>query len=184
MDLELLTQIAPANKINTKQLLQMSDTFTKTLKMKPPTIANWITAKSDDLETLTQYANDSYPILHENVLLLCQDFLRFKLEQGTPIEKNLYQKLTLITFIDRLIKKVIMIHKVVGVDSTIAYSDVGSYQKLGGQTVIDCLFLFLSSLLLLQNLGGQFPTHLLRPWRIPEWPQFCKLEVLPSGRNV
>ena len=109
MDLELLTQIAPANKINTKHLLQMSDTFTKTLKMKPPTIANWITAKSDDLETLTQYANDSYPILHENVLLLCQDFLRFKLEQGTPIGKNLYQKLTLITFIDRLIKKVIMI---------------------------------------------------------------------------
>jgi len=105
MDLELLTQIAPANKINTKHLLQMSDTFTKTLKMKPPTIANWITAKSDDLETLTQYANDSYPILHENVLLLCQDFLRFKLEQGTPIEKNLYQKLTLIKFIDRLIKK-------------------------------------------------------------------------------
>ena len=89
----------------------MSDTFTRTLKMKPPTIANWITAKSDDLETLTQCANDSYPILHENVLLLCQDFLRFKLEQGTPIEKNLYEKLTLITFIDRLIKKVIMIHR-------------------------------------------------------------------------
>ena len=109
MDLELLTQIAPSNKVNTKQLLQMSDTFTKTLKTKPPTIENWITAKSDDLETLTQCANDSYPILHENVLLLCQDFLRFKLEQGTPIEKNLYEKLNLITFIDRLIKKVTMI---------------------------------------------------------------------------
>ena len=34
--------------------------MTKTLKMKPPTIANWITAKSDDLETLPQCANDPY----------------------------------------------------------------------------------------------------------------------------
>ena len=43
-------------------------------------------------------------------------------------------------------------------------SDLGSYLELDGQIVIDCLFLFLSSYIFLQNMGGHLttlPTHLL-----------------------
>ena len=43
-------------------------------------------------------------------------------------------------------------------------SDVGRYLKLGGQIAIYCLFLFPSSSIFLQNLGGQLTTlltHLL-----------------------
>ena len=89
------------------EFLTASDEFSKTIA-KAPTIENWI-RKSMDKETLEiflEYANSAYPILHEEAFSLCEDFLKFKKQHGTIIEKRVYESMTIFELIDRLISKV------------------------------------------------------------------------------
>ena len=89
------------------EFLIASDEFSKNISTAP-TIENWI-RKSMNKETLDiflEYANSAYPILHEDVLVLCEDFLNFKKQHGTFIEKRIYESMAIFELIDRLISKV------------------------------------------------------------------------------
>ena len=106
--LEDLCLIKPEEKFSSiDELLEASDNFNRKIS-KAPTSANWIN-KSMDKNVLTSFldfANSAYPILHENILYLCEDFLKIKKEHGSHKEKLLYKSLTVIDLIDRIIKKV------------------------------------------------------------------------------
>ena len=106
--LEDLCLINPEEKFSSiDELLEASDNFNRKIS-KAPTSANWIN-KSMDKNVLTSFlnfANSAYPILHEDILYLCQEFLQTKKLHGSVIEKNLYKSMTVIDLIDRLIRKV------------------------------------------------------------------------------
>ena len=106
--LEDLCLINPEEKFSSiDELLEASDNFNRKIS-KAPTSANWIN-KSMDKNVLTSFlnfANSAYPILHEDILYLCQEFLQTKKLYGSVIEKNLYKSMTVIDLIDRLIRKV------------------------------------------------------------------------------
>ncbi len=57
-------------------------------------------------EKLVDFANNAYPILHDSVLPLIQDFLDFKRKNGSPIEKSVYMDMDIIGFVNRIIAKV------------------------------------------------------------------------------
>ncbi len=50
-------------------------------------------------------ANQTRPILHENVVQLMEDFLHYKKQLGSPIEQALYSTMDVQAFIDRLLVK-------------------------------------------------------------------------------
>jgi len=54
---------------------------------------------------IEKQANSVRPILHHRVMSLINKFLAHKRIYGTPIEKNIYQKMTTLQFIDRLLQK-------------------------------------------------------------------------------
>ena len=106
--LEDLCLIKPEEKFSSiDELLEASDNFNRKIS-KAPTSANWIN-KSMDKNVLTSFlnfANSAYPILHEDILYLCRDFLQIKKVRGSAKEKLLYESMTVIDLIERLIKKV------------------------------------------------------------------------------
>ena len=89
------------------ELLKASKEFEDTVR-KASTKENWIkeSMSEDLLKTFTEFANSSYPILHEDVLFLAEEFLQIKRIHGTCVEKSIYESMPLCNFIDRLIKKV------------------------------------------------------------------------------
>ena len=102
--LESLSKVKAATKFTTlEEFLELSKNFEKTIH-KAPTRANWI--KNGDSENYLEFANSSYPILHEDVLTLCHHFLKLKKMHGTSKEKILYESMAVIDLIERLIKKV------------------------------------------------------------------------------
>ena len=107
--LEDLYQIKPNQKFTSiNEFLEESEIFNKNIRKAPPTSANWIkkSMDKDTLSTFLNFANSAYPILHEDVLYLCQDFLQIKKVHGSAKEKLLYKSMTVIDLIERLIKKV------------------------------------------------------------------------------
>ena len=100
-DLALVEQ--PEKLASIDALIEASDKFEAEIH-RFPTRSNVIAKKSDPI--FLTYANDSYPVMHEKVLKLCQDFLVFKRKSGSTGEKELYREMTLVEFIDRLIRKV------------------------------------------------------------------------------
>ena len=106
-ELELLKLLAkvkvPTKFTELEEFLESSKNFEKLIH-KAPTRANWI--KNGDSEIFLEFANYSYPILHEDVLTLCHQFLKLKKVHGTSKEKAVYESMSVIDLIDRLIKKV------------------------------------------------------------------------------
>ena len=94
------------------ELLKASKEFEETVR-KAPTKENWVkeSMPEDLLQTFTNFANSSYPILHEDVLSLAGEFLQVKRNHGTNVEKSIYESISLCHFIDRLINKVIIIDR-------------------------------------------------------------------------
>ena len=93
-----------------EKLVKNSDNFNK--KIKFPTNENRI--KTIDLNidseyvkqvVIALYAETTYPILHGNVQQLIADFLNFKKEYGTDIEKKVYAPMDEVSFIHRLLTK-------------------------------------------------------------------------------
>ena len=102
--LESLSKVKTLPKFTTlEEFLELSQKFEKTIH-KAPTKANWI--KTGDSENYLEFANSSYPILHEDVLTLCHQFSKLKKIHGTSKEKTVYENMSVIDLIDRLIKKV------------------------------------------------------------------------------
>lgn len=56
-------------------------------------------------DCLLSYALTTRPIAHASVLQLCQQFLSHKLSLGTIIEKELYQKMSVGQFLERLLTR-------------------------------------------------------------------------------
>eukprot|EP00092_Neocalanus_flemingeri_P027414 GFUD01029731.1.p1 GENE.GFUD01029731.1~~GFUD01029731.1.p1 ORF type:complete len:504 (-),score=136.68 GFUD01029731.1:143-1429(-) len=51
------------------------------------------------------FANKAYPVIHEKVVNLIEDFLSFKKSNGSLVEKSLYSSMSLLDFVDRLVCK-------------------------------------------------------------------------------
>ena len=108
--LQTLCQISSKEKFSSvNELINASDNFNRTI-CKAPTKDNWIKKSMDEnsLETFLKFANSAYPILHEDVLFLSEQFLQIKKDHGNLIEKTFYQPMNVIDLIDRLIKKVVI----------------------------------------------------------------------------
>ena len=102
--LKYLQKVEIPQKYGTlKEFVKSSNNFEKEI-CKCQTSANWITKR--DTEEFTIMANNSYPILHEEVLNLCHNFLKFKQEHGNDHERELYKDMNVIELIERLISKV------------------------------------------------------------------------------
>ncbi|XP_076060688.1 uncharacterized protein LOC143036808 [Oratosquilla oratoria] len=56
-------------------------------------------------ETLEQKVNSAYPLVHERVLNLAAEFIHYKKQNGSSIERKLYAEMDLVSFFDRLLKK-------------------------------------------------------------------------------
>ena len=57
---------------------------------------------SDDIE---RFAGAAYPVIHEDVVQLIEEFLEMKKKHGSGIEKKIYEGMTFEQFVDRLICK-------------------------------------------------------------------------------
>ena len=109
--LQTLCQISSKEKFSSvNELINASDNFNRTI-CKAPTKDNWIKKSMDEnsLETFLKFANSAYPILHEDVLFLSEQFLQIKKDHGNLTEKTFYRPMNVIDLIDRLIKKVVKI---------------------------------------------------------------------------
>ena len=109
--LQTLCQISSKEKFSSvNELINASDNFNRTI-CKAPTKDNWIKKSMDEnsLETFLKFANSAYPILHEDVLFLSEQFLQIKKDHGNLTEIIFYESMNVIDLIDRLIKKVMKI---------------------------------------------------------------------------
>ena len=107
--LQTLCQISSKEKFSSvNELINASDNFNRTI-CKAPTKDNWIKKSMDksSLETFLKFANSAYPILHEDVLFLSEQFLQIKKDHGNLTEIIFYESMNVIDLIDRLIKKVV-----------------------------------------------------------------------------
>lgn len=88
-------------------LLDYSRKFRNGIKISKPTSKNWIDAirKGDNFsdDEIVGLANCSYPILHEDVLPLINDFLDFKRAHGSRKEKRIYEFMDTLGLVQRLI---------------------------------------------------------------------------------
>ncbi|XP_044577113.1 uncharacterized protein LOC123260183 isoform X4 [Cotesia glomerata] len=66
---------------------------------------SFLKERSIKTDILEFNSNSAYPIIHEAMLPLIAGWLKFKREQGSPIEKALYKNMGLIQFIQRLLDK-------------------------------------------------------------------------------
>ena len=88
--LQTLCQISSKEKFSSiNELINASDNFNKTT-CKAPTKDNWIKKSMDQnsLETFLKFANSAYPILHEDILFLSEQFLQIKKDHGNVTEKT------------------------------------------------------------------------------------------------
>ena len=93
-------------KITYKELVQKSnDFFRNNAGVKVQTTANLIENMRDRSETIERFANQAYPIIHETVVDLIQDFLTFKRQHGSSTERKLYRAMSVTEFVDRLVSK-------------------------------------------------------------------------------
>jgi hypothetical protein len=108
---ELLCELAIVAQytkmLSPMELLKASDEFEQTI-CKRPTGVKWISDADQEkqLEKFVEFANQSYPILHERTLGLCSDFLEFKKVNGSSKEQLLYKDMRLLSLVERLISKV------------------------------------------------------------------------------
>ncbi|CAH0714859.1 unnamed protein product, partial [Brenthis ino] len=61
--------------------------------------------ESRPIERLKRNILSTYPLIHEKVFLLMIQFLKYKCEHGSHIEKELYKDKSVLSLIDRILKK-------------------------------------------------------------------------------
>jgi len=96
------------------------------------TKANLIENMRHKSETIERFAQQAYPIIHQSLVGLIQDFLSLKLNHGSSIERDFYKEMTLPDFVDRLVSKRPLVFYT-PVDSWIAKD--GSYGTGGWQDI-------------------------------------------------
>lgn len=106
-ELELLfrnySQTNTTKPIKLSELIRKSDEF----PIKPPTdeIKCIKIVKSVPEKILEKNIQSAYPVIHETILNLCAKFLLFKKHHGTLTEKETYENMSVLEFIQRLLDK-------------------------------------------------------------------------------
>lgn len=91
-----------------EQLVHNATTFHTTIAPFPTTANRIAHIAQENIEIkklIAQQAQQTYPFIHASVLRLINEFLAYKREYGTPLEKNLYKSMDNAAFIDRLLIK-------------------------------------------------------------------------------
>ena len=99
-----LSKVRIPDKLSLDEFLVNSKEF-EAKCMSRQSQANWIDEKNMGRQIRTNYhnyenscINQSYPILHESVLILFQNFLQWKKRNATPSESKVYKDdMTIIT---------------------------------------------------------------------------------------
>ncbi|XP_063905314.1 uncharacterized protein LOC135124284 [Zophobas morio] len=84
-------------------LLSQSDSFPRPFPIDSGRCKKLKTSVDETI--LERNINSAYPILHENILHLFARFILHKRKNGNSIEKELYNNLDVLTFVDRLLTK-------------------------------------------------------------------------------
>ena len=93
----------PADLDNLDTFLEASETFGTTNRY--PVDSNLtktlLHLNLADRDRLLSNANESYPLIHEDLVKLFEDFLALKKAKGTEIEKGIYQGMGVQGLVDR-----------------------------------------------------------------------------------
>ncbi|XP_018564454.1 uncharacterized protein LOC108905878 [Anoplophora glabripennis] len=95
--------ISEPTKQSLKDIISNSDEFPIKFPIdtgRCKTLTSYLTES-----TLERNINSVYPLIHENALELYCKFILYKRHHGSAVEKSLYKKMTLMEFINRLLKK-------------------------------------------------------------------------------
>lgn len=116
MDWARWSGTAPPPAASWSQLLTRARDFELQIDRSRPSVANWLEAQAltagRSQSELTALAAQSYPLIHEDGLRLCRDFLNFKREHGHRTERTVYQGMDELDLVERLLSKVItQVHK-------------------------------------------------------------------------
>lgn len=103
----LLFLISMVNATTFETLIEKSAKFCSNISFPVQTNRIAVLAAGDVFKKaiIEKQAHDARPIMHEHVLSLVNDFLAYKKEQGSDVEKALYSTMTESAFIDRLLTK-------------------------------------------------------------------------------
>ena len=108
--LALSSVVRPTQPTPFQTLVSRREAFLKEAKHALPTVENWLhsTVKRGDLskEESSEMAAKCYPIVHERALPLMEGFLKWKVQNGSPVEKRVYEGMGVIGLVDRIVKKV------------------------------------------------------------------------------
>lgn len=92
-------------KISYSELQSRIDAHPVAFPLRTNSSKSLLLARRDITEQgLEQRLNEVRPILHANLIVVMEDFLKYKTIYGSPIEKELYKSMSVTQFIDRLLK--------------------------------------------------------------------------------
>lgn len=103
--LELMDRdkIEEPSHVTVDELITKSDQFP--IKFPIETVRCKSLKNTVNPSILESHINSAYPLIHENALNLYAQFLLFKRDNGSTIEKQLYKDMTILDFIERLLTK-------------------------------------------------------------------------------
>ena len=87
------TKFSKTNVTFEKLKKNSDDFFHNNPGCKVQTQDNMIGSKEHHRDKIEMFANKAYPVIHEKVVNLIEDFLRFKKLKGTLVERSLYSKM-------------------------------------------------------------------------------------------
>ncbi|XP_040573104.1 uncharacterized protein [Lepeophtheirus salmonis] len=90
-----------------KTLIQNSYTFNEKNEFPIQTVRlkELVKRYPEKIESMKDFALGARPLIHEDVLLLINDFLTLKMKSGSSIEKRIYNDMSLPNFVNRLLTK-------------------------------------------------------------------------------
>ncbi|XP_059062704.1 uncharacterized protein LOC131855447 [Achroia grisella] len=86
-----------------QEIIKRSDDFPIEFPIDTVRLKKLITRRP--IEKLKENIRSTYPVLHERVLILMANFLVYKRKYGSDIEKKLYERMSVVEFIDRILEK-------------------------------------------------------------------------------
>ncbi|XP_064111918.1 uncharacterized protein LOC135219248 isoform X4 [Macrobrachium nipponense] len=102
--LEPCKDVEPPPKVTLEEFVEKSDAFSVPFPVQTARVKTLI-KNGIDKETLEDKINSSYPLIHERLLPLIAMFIHKKQQFGRKKEKELYSSMTLVEFVNRLLKR-------------------------------------------------------------------------------
>ncbi|XP_063217666.1 uncharacterized protein LOC134528202 isoform X1 [Bacillus rossius redtenbacheri] len=88
-----------------QQVIRNSDQFPVKFPIDAVRCASLIRKSAELPAVLNEFSRSAYPVLHESVLPLYDNFLMYKKSHGSEEEKRLYVSMTVVELVDRLLNK-------------------------------------------------------------------------------